>query len=210
MTVHHHPRPHDSGAVVKIDQPTQPTPPLSWPDRMAVAVFVPDGPAPSQLAGIAMQAAGLPATAAGWDALAGHTNEADPPPPTVPSGMKLSAGAVIIERDGRVWLVEPTNHYGGYHRTFPKGTIESGWSLRATAVKEAFEETGLLVQLGAFLTDVPRTTSITRYFIAKRIGGTPADMGWETQAVWLVPPSQLALLASHANDTPIRAAISAL
>ena len=86
MTGHHHPRPHDSGAVVKIDQPTQPTPPLSWPDRMAVAVFVPDGPAPSQLAGIAMQAAGLPATAAGWDALAGHTNEADPPPPTVPSG----------------------------------------------------------------------------------------------------------------------------
>ena len=122
--------------------------------------------------------------------------------------MKLSAGAVIIEPDGRVWLVEPTNHHGGYHRSFPKGTIEGGWSLRATAVKEAFEETGLLVQLGAFLIDVPRTTSITRYFIAKRIGGTPADMGWETQAVWLVPPSKLALLAPHASDAPIRAAIS--
>ena len=207
MTGHHHPRPHDSGAVVKIDQPTQPTPPLSWPDRMAVAVFVPDGPAPSQLAGIAMQAAGLPATAAGWDALAGHTNEADPPPPTVPSGMKLSAGAVIIERDGRVWLLEPTNHYGGYHRTFPKGTIESGWSLRATAVKEAFEETGLLVQLGAFLIDVPRTTSITRYFIANRISGTPADMGWETQAVWLAPAHDLDAMAPHINDKAILTAL---
>lgn len=93
---------------------------------MAVAVFVPDGPVPSNLADIAMQAADLPVNPAGWDALAGYPIVADPPPPTVPNGMKLSAGAVIIEPDGRVWLVEPTNHYGGYHRTFPKGTIEGG------------------------------------------------------------------------------------
>lgn len=75
-------------------------------------------------------------------------------------------------------------------------------------MKEAFEETGLLVQLGAFLIDVPRTTSITRYFIAKRIGGTPADMGWETQAVWLVPIHDLGAMAPHINDQTILTALS--
>jgi ADP-ribose pyrophosphatase YjhB (NUDIX family) len=121
----------------------------------------------------------------------------------------ISAGAVIIEADGRIWLFEPTNHYRGYKYTFPKGRVEDGFSLRAAAAKEVFEETGLLVRIGRFLIDVKRTHTRTRYYLAERIAGTPSDMGWEAQAVLLVPralvrefalspPDQLVANASEA------------
>ena len=32
-----------------------------------------------------------------------------------------------------------------------------------------------------------RTQTFTRYYLAKRMGGSPADMGWESQGVMLVP-----------------------
>jgi hypothetical protein len=32
---------------------------------------------------------------------------------------------------------------------------------------------------------------LTRYYHAKRVGGTPSEMGWESQAVHLVPKEKL-------------------
>lgn len=70
-------------------------------------------------------------------------------------------------------------------------TIKVGGSRKARilagAIKEAFEETGLMVELVGFLVDVLRTTTYSRYYLARRIGGNPADMAWEAQAVMLVP-----------------------
>ncbi|MCW3476753.1 NUDIX hydrolase [Limobrevibacterium gyesilva] len=134
----------------------------------------------------------------------------DPPAPVPGKGRKLSAGAVVVEPDGRVWLVEPTNHFGGYVRTFPKGRVEHGLSLRATAVREAFEETGLLVRLGRFLVDGVRTTTVTRYYLAERVGGTPVAMGWEAQAMWLAPCRRLAALAAAPADATILRALAAV
>jgi 8-oxo-dGTP pyrophosphatase MutT (NUDIX family) len=108
-----------------------------------------------------------------------------------------------LEDDGRVWLVSPTNGFGGYAATFPKGRVDPGSSLQHTAVREVFEEAGLLVRLEAHLIDVPRTQTYTRYYLARRIGGCPSAMGWETQAVHLVPAARLADVATHANDTPV-------
>jgi 8-oxo-dGTP pyrophosphatase MutT (NUDIX family) len=88
-------------------------------------------------------------------------------------GKKPSAGIVIIEPDKRVWAFEPTNHFAGYTLTFPKGTVEAGWSLAATAAREAFEETGLLVEVGTFLADVERTLSVARFYLGRRRGGSP-------------------------------------
>jgi ADP-ribose pyrophosphatase YjhB (NUDIX family) len=81
-------------------------------------------------------------------------------------------------------------------------------SLQATALVEAFEESGLRVRLLRHLVDVKRSLSYTRYYLAVRVGGNPADMGWETQAVMLVPQSQLAQALTHANDAPILAALA--
>lgn len=121
----------------------------------------------------------------------------------LPPGMKAAAGAVVVEDDGRVWLVSPTNGFGGYSATFPKGRVGPGATLQQTAVREVFEESGLAVRLEAFLLDVRRTQTYTRYYLAKRIGGCPSAMGWETQAVHLVPAARLAGIAAHPNDAAI-------
>lgn len=118
------------------------------------------------------------------------------------SAGRAASGAVVVEPDGRVWLVAPTNAYGGYKATFPKGT-SNGRDLRATAIKEVFEESGLQVELSAFLVDVSRSLSRTRYYLAHRTGGSPAVMGWESQAVHLAPLSRLKELLNSPNDMPI-------
>ena len=41
------------------------------------------------------------------------------------------------------------------------------------------------------------------YYLAERVGGHPADMGWETQAVMLVPQEQLPQWLNSSYDTPI-------
>jgi hypothetical protein len=64
-------------------------------------------------------------------------------------------------------------------------------SLRGTALKEAFEESGLGVRLTGFAGDIERDTSVARYYYAERMAGTPADAGWESQAVTLSPVSEL-------------------
>jgi hypothetical protein len=54
---------------------------------------------------------------------------------------------------------------------------EARLSSRANAIKECFEESGLQVELTGFLCDSVRSTSVTRYYTARRLGGSPADMG---------------------------------
>lgn len=106
--------------------------------------------------------------------------------------LKPASGAIIIEPDNRVWVIHPTNQFpGDTEATFPKGKLEKDLSLKANAIKEAFEESGLKIKLTGWACDSKRTTSITRYYFAERIGGHPKKMGWESQAVSLVPYDQL-------------------
>ena len=69
---------------------------------------------------------------------------------------------VVVEDDGRVWVVSPSNAFGGYVNTFPKGKLDPGMGLRANALKEGFEESGLQVVLTGFLCDSVRSTSVCR------------------------------------------------
>lgn len=106
-------------------------------------------------------------------------------------GKRISSGVLIEEPDGRVWIYEPKDHYAGYEHTFPKGSQEKGFSLQQTAVKEAFEESGLDVELTGYLGDFEKSESVTRYYTAKRRGGDPGDAHWESQSVKLVPKEKL-------------------
>jgi hypothetical protein len=45
-----------------------------------------------------------------------------------------------------------------------------------------------------------RSLTDTRYYLARRVGRTPASMGWESQAVHLVPRARLGELLHHSND----------
>ena len=122
-------------------------------------------------------------------------------------GKKLSAGVITLEPDGRVWAVAPTNAFGGYTITFPKGTIDTGMTPQTTAIREALEESGLQVELTGLIGDFERSTSVTRYYFAKRINGNPADMDWESQSVLLIPKNKLHELLTNDNDKPLLAAI---
>jgi hypothetical protein len=70
-------------------------------------------------------------------------------------------------------------------------------------VREAFEESGLRVVLTGFLADLTRSRSRTRYYLGRRVGGCPSDMGWESQAVSLVPRAQLTDVLVNPNDAPL-------
>jgi 8-oxo-dGTP pyrophosphatase MutT (NUDIX family) len=124
-------------------------------------------------------------------------------------GKRAAAGAVVREPDGRVWLVAPSNGFGGYAATFPKGRVEPGMALQATAIREVWEESGLLVEPTAWLGDFSRTQTYTRFYVARRIGGHPADMGWESQAVHLVTPEDALLLLNRETDHAVLEALVA-
>lgn len=75
--------------------------------------------------------------------------------------------------------------------------------MRTNALKEVYEETGLLVKFHGFIGDYDRTTSRTRYYLAKRIDGTPSDMGFESQSVKLANITEAKRLLPNAVDIAI-------
>lgn len=205
-----HPRKNEHGKSVLLAQPGQPTALETWHDPAAVAIVTPDSPMPFCINGVTVcEWATVPDTLAGWAGVTGQGDFSEPAF-TLPAGKKAAAGAVIIESDDRIWLVAPSNAFGGYTQTFPKGRVDPGLDMRATAIKEVFEESGLQVVLTGFLADVSRTQSFTRYYMAHRVGGSPAAMGWESQAVLLVPRQQLATYLLHPNDQSLLKALLAM
>jgi 8-oxo-dGTP pyrophosphatase MutT (NUDIX family) len=125
------------------------------------------------------------------------------PTMTKVAGKKASAGVLVIEPDGRVWIYEPKGHFGGYENTFSKGGVSGGLSLQQTAMKEAFEELGLKVKITGFLGDYEKSTSVTRYYVAQRIGGDPTYAGWEADSVKLVPVKDLHTMLNVAVDKQV-------
>ncbi len=194
----HHPRLDENGKHVHIRHPHSPSDLTAWMDPGQLALVVPDGPMPLELHGVPFSTSPLALQAHG-----GTRKPSDSPafkePPFDTMGRAAAAGAVVVEPDGRVWLVAPTNAFGGSKVTFPKGKTQ-GRGLRPTAVKEVLEESGLEVELFSHLVDITRSTSRTRYYLARRLAGNPADMDWETQAVLLTPLADLKGLLNKAVD----------
>jgi len=148
-----------------------------------------------------------PCSCADVEAASRGAGAVDEPPFVLPAGKRAAAGVVVREPDGRLWLVAPSNRFGGYEATFPKGRVEPGMPLQATAIREAWEESGLLVEPTAWLGDFSRTQTYTRFYLARRVGGHPADMGWESQAVHLVTPAHAVRLLNRATDHAVLAAL---
>ena len=192
-----HPQPHDDGGSFQINAPNVASSPITWGNPDAIATFIPGGPVPAELNGVAMAPwDDAPTGPVGWAYVAGqHSNLDEPPLPeaTTYAGKPKdqAAGAIIEEPDGRVWVMRPTNGFGGYDATFPKGRADDGLPLQAVAIKEAFEETGMQIEITGYWGDIERTQTVARYYRARRVGGTPAAMGWEAQAVQLVPKDEL-------------------
>jgi len=199
-----HPKAHHTGREIIIHNPTSPTPLANWSLQDSISIATPGGAVPEQVNNVVLTSwLDAPATRAGWEDLCAQSASFGEPNFMVPEGMNAAAGAVILEPDNRIWLAHPTNRFAGYSATFPKGTIDEGYSYRATAIKECFEETGLQVRIIGWLGDFARSASYTRYYLAERTGGSPADMGWESQAVSLTPAPLLKTVATSPMDQPI-------
>lgn len=201
----YHPMPDERGRPVLLKNPSRPTALSSWGLADAVATVTPKGDCPAELNGIAMKAwLDVPTSPQAWDNVEGQC-EFEEPPFDPPSGKMPAAGVVVEEPDGRFWLVAPSNAFGGYTATFPKGRIEGNVSRQASAIREAYEEAGLKVKIVGFLADSNRSQSYTRYYLAQRVGGNPGLMGWESQAVHLAPRAALVKFLTHLNDLPLLA-----
>jgi 8-oxo-dGTP pyrophosphatase MutT (NUDIX family) len=201
-----HPQPDEHGRKVRLHAPSCEANLDGLADPLAAVTFVPGSACAALLDGVPL----APCTRLDVDAAcarAGASAALSEPPFVLPAGRQAAAGAVVREADGRIWLVAPSNGFGGYAVTFPKGRVEPGLSLQATAVREVWEESGLLVEPVAWLGDFPRTQTFTRFYIARRVGGHPAHMGWESQAVHLVTPEQARGLLHRDTD---RAVLEAL
>lgn len=206
-----HPKLGDKGQHVMVHYPSKPTEPATWDDPEAIATWTPGSAAPAELNGVALAPwADAPTTEEGWDYVEGQNDDLEEPGMEIPAGKVPASGVVVLEPDGRVWVVAPTNRFGSTKNTFPKGSRDYGLSLQANAIKEAYEESGLKVEIDSYLGDVPRSTSVARYYLARRVGGTPIDMGWESQAVRLVPASQLAEFMDRGDDKKVAEWVQAL
>jgi 8-oxo-dGTP pyrophosphatase MutT (NUDIX family) len=200
-----HPKKDDYGSRVRIDSPHTPTSTESWSEPDTHATTTPDHDGvPKELNGIPFQKHPSPDS---WKGVHGQGKFDEPQMMTPRNGKKQAVGVAIIEKhhDGshRVWVVHPTNQFGGYHATLPKGTVEHGLNMHENALKEVHEETGLKAKLTGHLGDTERTTSVARYYTGERTGGHPSDMGWESQAVSLVPVKHLHKVLTHPSDAPI-------
>ena len=190
----YHPKMGENGKPVGIYNPNQQTDPSTWHDPKKTATFIPGGACPDELNGLALSPwKDHPTTDEGWDYVEGQMEDLVEPTMDLKLGLSPASGCIIKEPDGRVWVVSPTNRFGGYKNTFPKGKVEDEMSWQANAIKEVYEESGLQVKIIGLVGDVERTTSVTRYYQAVRVGGTPVDCGWESQAVHLIPSGDLAI-----------------
>lgn len=202
----YHPQPDEQGRRVRLHAPSCEANLAGLADPQASLTFIPGSTCGNLLNGVPLARC----TQSEVEAALRQASAApavDEPPYLLPAGMRMAAGAVVIEPDGRLWIVAPSNAFGGYQATFPKGRVERDVSLQATAIKEVWEESGLLVELTAFLGDFRRTQTFTRFYLARRIGGHPADMGWESQAVHLATLARARELLNRETDQAVLDAV---
>jgi len=130
----------------------------------------------------------------------------DEPPIDAAPHARISTGVVLREPDGRVTLIEPRNHYGGYIHTFPKGGVEANLTPQQNAHKELWEETGLHAHITGVVGDFKGDTGTSRFYLGVRTGGepTPSD---ETQAIKTVTPDEAAKMLNKKRDQEVLKAL---
>ena len=196
---------HPANPSTNIKNPSIPTIASTWTDYRKTATWAPNSDVPAELNGVPMSEwTDAPTTIEGWKNVDGQNPDIDRQNPFTPHGtLPTSAGAVVIEPDGRVWVIDPTNKFADVDTTFPKGKVEDGLTMQQTAIKEVFEETGLKIKIIGLVGDYDRTTSRSRMYVAQRVGGRPDKMGAESQAVKLATPLQVSNMLNQGADFAI-------
>ncbi len=111
-----------------------------------------------------------------------------------------SAGVVIHDPDGRVYVRKVRGRFGGYDWSFAKGRVEPGLSLEENALRELHEEMGLEARIVGVLGDYEGTTGVTRFYVGEVTGGDPGAHGEETEEVRLVTREEARGLLNMPRD----------
>ena len=104
----------------------------------------------------------------------------------------LAASAVILDSAGRFLLVQRANPPEEGHWTLPGGRVDPGETLEQTAIREVYEETGVIVRIIKELgqLNVPEGKGGTyeiHDFLAEWIGGEPVAGDDATNVGWFRP-----------------------
>ncbi len=79
---------------------------------------------------------------------------------------RLSYGGIVVNKQDKVLLKEPKDHFGGYVWTFPTGSCHAGEIPEKAVMREVEEETGIM---GRIIQRLPGTfeteTTLNSYFL---------------------------------------------
>lgn len=92
-------------------------------------------------------------------------------------------GGVVHDGTGRILLREPTNHWGGYVWTWPKGGGDGDETPAQAALREVREETGYICTIERPIPGVFSAgpgTSVNRFFLMRPTVDPPEPPCWET------------------------------
>jgi ADP-ribose pyrophosphatase YjhB (NUDIX family) len=109
----------------------------------------------------------------------------------------VAVGAFVFDDAGRVLLVERARPPGEGLWSVPGGKVDAGETLAQAIAREVREETGLVVEVGAFACVVERIADDYHYvildYLARVIGGTLAAAS-DARAARFVDDAELATL----------------
>jgi 8-oxo-dGTP pyrophosphatase MutT (NUDIX family) len=127
----------------------------------------------------------------------------EPPFAKLSEGDIVSAGVVCIDTNSfdnpRIVMVKPSNEFG-YKTAFPKGRVEAGESVVKAAVRETYEETGLVAEVLSHLGDYKTSSGITRLYVGRIRDGHPLLAQWETDGVLFVEPDAVEISELRSNS----------
>lgn len=129
----------------------------------------------------------------------------------------ISSGAVVANPDGRILLLRRADEDIW---CLPKGTVEAGETLEATAIREVLEESGLRVKLLRPLLTIhykyywpPRDVNVDKtvaYFLSEPVGGgLKPERGFD-EARWVSGAQALRLLHWKNDRDVVRGALAIL
>ncbi len=105
-------------------------------------------------------------------------------------------GGVLVEDEGRVLLIEPKGHFGGYTWTFAKGRPGKGESPEQAALRRVLEKTGYQAEIFDVLPlAYEGDTSATAYFLMVPVGERGRFIDETAQTRWVSVQEAAELIA---------------
>jgi 8-oxo-dGTP diphosphatase len=131
--------------------------------------------------------------------------------PNLPGSNYEAAYGGVVVKGNLLLLRELANHYDGYVWTFPKGRCNSNETPEETALREVFEETGVIARIVSSIPgDFIGGTTMNRYYLMEPIAET-GKFDWETNAIyWATIEEAFRLINKTTNEVGLKRDLAVL